>query len=181
MFRWDSVPRFGGTEVQKVNAVQVHVLCMPGKSGLPHSKVQVCRVDPFDLDPIIAGHAVKDASQTVDIPNVLVLISQRARNVSTVDSVTKGGILPVLPFKVFEVKMVWCLIPVNIFIIIKLVKTWKGYLLNLNEIKREFTCEIAWWQQWFSFHFIMDYSSWRVIAGFLLLILDVFVGFTCNL
>lgn len=124
MFRWDSIPRLGGSKVQKVDAVQIHVLCMPGKSGLPHTEVEVRCVDPLNLDPIITSHIVKDASKTVDIPNILVLISQRARNVSTIDSIAKSCVFPVLPFKLFIVKMLWCQVPVNIPIVIQTDATW---------------------------------------------------------
>ena len=42
---WHAVPRLGCPIVQEVDGVEVHVLHMPGKGGLPHAKVQVRRVD----------------------------------------------------------------------------------------------------------------------------------------
>lgn len=36
-----ALPGFGLAKVQVVNAVEVHVLCVPGEAGLPHAKVQV--------------------------------------------------------------------------------------------------------------------------------------------
>ena len=44
---WHS-PGLRLAEVQVVDAVEVHVLCVPGKRGLPHAKVQVGRVDALN-------------------------------------------------------------------------------------------------------------------------------------
>ena len=63
-----TLPGLGLSEVQVVDAVQVHVLCVPGKGALPHAEVQVGRVHPFDLDAALALHRVQDGVQTPDVP-----------------------------------------------------------------------------------------------------------------
>ena len=47
------VPRLGLPEVQEVDAVKVHVLRVPGESGLPHAEVQVGGVDALDDHPAL--------------------------------------------------------------------------------------------------------------------------------
>ena len=51
---YNKLSLFLGISVVKiVDAVQVHVLCVPGKGRLPAAKVQVGRVHPADLDTIV--------------------------------------------------------------------------------------------------------------------------------
>ena len=113
MLRGDGVPGLGGTKVQEVDAVQVHVLCVPGKGGLPHPKVQVSCVHTFNLDPVITCHVVQDAPQAIDVPDILVAVCQGAGDVSTVDCITKGSIFPVFTLQLFKVKMLRGLVPVH--------------------------------------------------------------------
>jgi hypothetical protein len=43
----------GVSEMKIVDAVQIHVLGVPGKARLPAAKVEVGRVHSADLDPIV--------------------------------------------------------------------------------------------------------------------------------
>lgn len=54
--------------MQIVDAVEVHVLCVPCESGLPHPEVQVWSVDPFDGDATVALHRVQNGAQVTDVP-----------------------------------------------------------------------------------------------------------------
>lgn len=51
-----------------VDAVQIHVLSVPGKGTLPHPKVQVWCVHTFYLNPTLILHGVKYGVETADVP-----------------------------------------------------------------------------------------------------------------
>lgn len=51
-----------------VDAVQVHVLCVPGEGGLPHTKVQVRSVDPLNGNTTVLLDNVQDGVQVTDVP-----------------------------------------------------------------------------------------------------------------
>ncbi len=51
-----------------VDAVEVHVLRVPGEGGFPHAEVQVWRVDALDDDPTLLLHHVQKRVQMADVP-----------------------------------------------------------------------------------------------------------------
>lgn len=51
-----------------VDAVQIHVLRMPGEGALPHPKVEVWCVHSFDLDSTLILHGVQNGVQTANVP-----------------------------------------------------------------------------------------------------------------
>jgi len=59
--------------VEVVDAVEVHVLSVPGKCGLPHPKVHVGSVDPLDDDATLLLHHIQQRVQTADVPLLNVL------------------------------------------------------------------------------------------------------------
>lgn len=54
--------------MQVVDAVEIHVLCVPGEGGLPHSEVQVGGVDSLDHDAALLLHHVQQRVQLADVP-----------------------------------------------------------------------------------------------------------------
>lgn len=72
-----TVPGLWLSKVQVVDAVQIHVLCMPRKGTLPHPKVQVRCVDSFDLDPALVLHRVQDGVEAADVPFSHILEKER--------------------------------------------------------------------------------------------------------
>lgn len=54
--------------MQVVNAVEVHVLCMPGKRGLPHAKVEVGSVDTLDNDATLLLHHIQQGVEVTNVP-----------------------------------------------------------------------------------------------------------------
>lgn len=54
--------------MQVVDAVQIHVLCVPRKGTLPHAKIEVRCVDSFDLDAALVLHGVQNGVETADVP-----------------------------------------------------------------------------------------------------------------
>lgn len=61
------------SKVQVVDAVEVHVLRVPGKCGLPHAKVEVGSVDAFDHDATLLLHHIQQCVEMANVPlsNVL--------------------------------------------------------------------------------------------------------------
>ena len=53
-------PEFGGSEVEVVDGVEVHVLSVPGKGGLPHPEVEVGGVDSRNSHSVLVHHSVKN-------------------------------------------------------------------------------------------------------------------------
>lgn len=54
--------------MQVVDAVQIHIFCVPCKSTFPHPKVEVRSVDSFYLDATLALRGVQDGVETTDVP-----------------------------------------------------------------------------------------------------------------
>lgn len=54
--------------MQVVNAVEVHVLCMPSKRSLPHAKVEVGSVDTLNNDATLLLHHIQQGVEVTDIP-----------------------------------------------------------------------------------------------------------------
>ncbi len=63
-----TLPGLGFSEVQVVDAVEVHVLCVPGERALPHPEVKIRSVDSFDCDPTLSLHSVQNRVETANIP-----------------------------------------------------------------------------------------------------------------
>lgn len=68
-----TLPGLGLSEVQVIDAVQVHVFGVPGKGCLPHAEVQVWGVHTLDGDPTLLFHQVQDGSQPANIPLIYML------------------------------------------------------------------------------------------------------------
>ena len=97
------VPRLRRTEVQVVDAVEVHVLRVPAERRLPHAEVEVRRVDALDLHAVVVVDAVEDRAEPVDVPVRLVFVGERAGRVGAVQRVVERDVLPVLPLQLLEV------------------------------------------------------------------------------
>ena len=54
--------------MEVVDGVEVHVLSVPGKGGLPHPEVEVGSVDSRNGHSILVHHAVQDGGQAIDVP-----------------------------------------------------------------------------------------------------------------
>lgn len=54
--------------MQVVDAVEVHVLRVPGERGLPHAEVQVGRVDALDDDAALLLDHVQKSVEMSDVP-----------------------------------------------------------------------------------------------------------------
>lgn len=96
--------------MQVVDAVQIHVFCMPRKQSLPHSEVQVGCVDSFNSDTQLFVDGVQYSTKPVWIPDILVFVVDRARDIGTVDWTVEGNILPEFTLKVAEVRVRWSFI-----------------------------------------------------------------------
>lgn len=66
----DRVPELGLSIVEIVDRMQVHVLSVPSKSGLPHAEVEVSRVHSSNRDVVVFVHAVQYRSEPLDIPHL---------------------------------------------------------------------------------------------------------------
>ena len=66
-------PGLGLSEVQVVDAVEVHVLRVPSEGGLPHAEVHVGGVHPLDHDATLLLHHVQQRVQMPDVPLLYVL------------------------------------------------------------------------------------------------------------
>jgi len=97
--------------VEIVDAVQVHVLSVPCKAGLPHPKVEVSCVHTRDMYPILPGHGVQDGIQIVDVPFPHARISEGPWNVRTIQWLVEGHILPVFPFQFLIILCFWRFVP----------------------------------------------------------------------
>ena len=78
---------------------------MPSKRGLPHAEVEVGRVDALNLDAVVSAHVVQDGAQVVDVPDLLILVIERARDVRPVDWLVKRDVFPVLSFKLLVISV----------------------------------------------------------------------------
>lgn len=54
--------------MQVVDAVEVHVLRVPSKCGLPHAKIEVGGVDTFDHDATLLLHHIQQGVEVTDVP-----------------------------------------------------------------------------------------------------------------
>ena len=91
--------------MQVVDTVQVHVFSVPCKCRLPHTEVEVCSVDSFDLYVVFIVDRVQNRSETAYIPDVLVPIGQTAGDICSINGLVEGDILPVFSLQLIEVPM----------------------------------------------------------------------------
>lgn len=56
------------SKVQVVDAVQIHVLCVPREGALPHAEIEVRGVDSFDLDAALVLHSVQNGIKMANVP-----------------------------------------------------------------------------------------------------------------
>lgn len=63
-----TVPGLRLSKVQVVDAVQIHVLCVPREGTLPHPKIEVRCVHSFDLDPTLVLYRVQNGVEAADVP-----------------------------------------------------------------------------------------------------------------
>lgn len=66
-------PGFGVPKMQVVDTVEIHVLGVPCKGGLPHSKIKVWSIHTFDDDSTLMLHHVQEGVQIPNIPLVHIL------------------------------------------------------------------------------------------------------------
>ena len=86
-----------------VDAVQVHILGVPGKRCLPAAEVKVSSVHPVDLNSVILLDIVKDRGEPLDVPPFTARVSDRTLQVSPVQRRHERDVLPVLPLQVLNV------------------------------------------------------------------------------
>lgn len=84
----NGVAGFGLAKVKVVDAIQVHVLHMPGEGGLPQAKVEVGSIDAFNGDAALILHYIQGGVQTANVPFMYVLFIQCPVHISTI----AGGI-----------------------------------------------------------------------------------------
>lgn len=84
-----TVPGLRLSKVQVVDAVQIHVLCVPRKGALPHPKVQVRCVDTLDLDATLILHNVQDSVEMTDVPLCHILQRKDSQEAVSQDVKTK--------------------------------------------------------------------------------------------
>lgn len=63
-----TLPGLGFSKVKVVDAVEIHVLCVPGERALPHPEIKIWSVDSFDCDSTLSLHHVQNSVQTANIP-----------------------------------------------------------------------------------------------------------------
>lgn len=63
--------------MQVVDAVEIHVLSVPSKGGLPHAKVQVGSVHTVYDDSTLLLHHIEQCIQMANVPFLNVLIRDR--------------------------------------------------------------------------------------------------------
>ena len=64
--------------MQIVDGVEVHILGVPGKGGLPHTEVKVGSVDSRDCNAILIHHSIQNGGQPIDIPFLHLGLGQSA-------------------------------------------------------------------------------------------------------
>lgn len=108
-----SLPLFRCTKVEVVDTIEVHVLCVPGKAGLPHPKVEVGSVHSRDVYPILSRDCVQDGVQTIDVPLLHIRLSEGAWDVCTIQWLVEGDILPIFSLQLFIILCLGRLVPVR--------------------------------------------------------------------
>lgn len=59
--------------MQVVDAVEVHVLSVPGKRGLPHPKIQIWSIDTLNNDTTLLLHHIQQRVEMANVPLLNVL------------------------------------------------------------------------------------------------------------
>ena len=62
------LPGFGLSEMQVVNAVEIHVLCVPREAGLPHAEVQVGGVHALDGHATVLLNYIQNRVEVANVP-----------------------------------------------------------------------------------------------------------------
>jgi len=62
-----------------VDAVEIHVFSVPGKSGFPHAKIQVSCVHSFNSNAAVQLYNVQQRVQPANVPHVHTLRWQKKR------------------------------------------------------------------------------------------------------
>ena len=71
------LPGLGLSKVQVVDAIEIHVLCVPGEAGLPHAEVQVGCVHPLDRNTTVLFNHIQDGVEVADVPLLYTLQERR--------------------------------------------------------------------------------------------------------
>lgn len=66
--------------MQIIDTVEVHVLCVPWKGGLPHAKIQVGCINTLNSDAAVALHSIQNGVQMANIPLLDILPVNRKQN-----------------------------------------------------------------------------------------------------
>ena len=66
--------------MQIVNAVEIHVLRVPGEGGLPHAKVKIGRVDALDGHSTVLLDHIQDGVQMANVPLLHILLLRAEKN-----------------------------------------------------------------------------------------------------
>lgn len=72
-------PGFWLSEVEVVDAIQVHILCVPGEGGLPHPKIEIWCVDPLYGNTTILLDNIQDGVQVSNVPLIYILGKSETR------------------------------------------------------------------------------------------------------
>ena len=99
MFVWYEIPRFGRAIVQVIDAVEIHVLCVPGERGSPHAEVEIGRVDSRNGKLQLGQNRVESAH----IPRVHVCVEESARKIGAVHGRIEHETFPVAPIDFIEI------------------------------------------------------------------------------
>lgn len=83
-------PWLGLSEVQVVNAIEVHVLCVPGEGGLPHAKVEIGSVDTLNDNTTLLLYHVQQRVEVTNVPLVNVLRRRKYFQRVTINSQQVG-------------------------------------------------------------------------------------------
>lgn len=54
--------------MQVVDTVEVHVLSVPSKRGLPHAKVQIRRINTLNSDATFTFNGIQNSVQMANVP-----------------------------------------------------------------------------------------------------------------
>lgn len=126
------VPGLWLSEVQVVDAVQIHVLCVPREGTLPHAKIEVWGVDSLDLYPALVLHSVQNGVKMANVP--LSHILQRMDSAEAVNrNDTDIKVQHVIPLTDQETRNYWTWLNVSIHLnfCFSTMKGWKFQLVAL--------------------------------------------------
>lgn len=90
----NDIPLLGLSQVQHVDAEQIHVFCVPCKHRLPHAKVEVGRGHSLEL---VGETAAEKGVETGDVPVFFMAVGQSSSHICSVEGRVKASCLPELP------------------------------------------------------------------------------------